>query len=132
MVGRASAATLGPGGRNVMIDPWEPGKYGPLSVYPKPVSTKDGVTVARYVNLLADRQQNMGARLLIDAAERVNEVSGDGTTSCQVIARSLLENGQKFASLANSDMKQFRRGVNDATKILCDALDSMAQQVESA
>ncbi len=55
-------------------------------MYPKPIITKDGVTVARKIDLLVDRMENIGARLLIDAAEQANELSGDGTTSCTVIA----------------------------------------------
>ena len=62
--------TLGPGGRNAVIDPFEVANFNSLSVYPKPVITKDGVTVAQHINLLNDSLENIGARLLIDAAER--------------------------------------------------------------
>ena len=79
-----------------MIDPFEAANFNSLAVYPKPVITKDGVTVATHINLLNDSLENIGSRLLIDAAERTNEESGDGTTSCTVIARSFLENGKKF------------------------------------
>ena len=89
--------TLGPGGRNVVIDPFEAANFNALAVYPKPVITKDGVTVAQHINLLNDSLENIGARLMIDAAERANEESGDGTTTCTVIARSFIEHGSKFA-----------------------------------
>ena len=65
--------TLGPGGRNVVIDPFEAANYNALAVYPKPVITKDGVTVAQHLNLLNDSLENIGARLMIDAAERAND-----------------------------------------------------------
>ncbi len=63
---------------------------------PKPIVTKDGVSVARQINLLSDKIENIGARLLADAAEQANEMSGDGTTTCTVIAKSILEHGQKL------------------------------------
>ena len=79
-----------------MIDPFEAANFNAMSVQPLPVITKDGVTVATHINLLSDSLENIGARLLIDAAERANEESGDGTTSTAVIARSFLEHGAKF------------------------------------
>ena len=63
------ASTLGPGGRNVVIDPFKEAQFNQLMVYPKPIITKDGVSVARHIDLLSNRLNNLGARLLIDAAE---------------------------------------------------------------
>jgi len=61
---------LGPGGRTVVIDPFKASNFNEYSVYPKPIITKDGVTVAKHVDLLGNsKMQNIGARLLIDAAE---------------------------------------------------------------
>ena len=89
--------TLGPGGRTVLIDPYEQMNSSNLSNKPDPIITKDGVTVAKYLNFSGKTPlHNIGAKLLIDAAERANEESGDGTTTCTVIARALLENGTKM------------------------------------
>jgi chaperonin GroEL len=92
---KAVGSTLGPGGRSVVSDPYEEAIYGPspFSAYPAPIVTKDGVSVAKQLNLLKPRIGNLGARLLIDAADRANEESGDGTTSCTVIAESILKEG---------------------------------------
>lgn len=68
-LGRAVEATLGPGGRNVVVDPFQAGNFNQFSVYPKPIITKDGVTVARNISLLHNKLHNVGSRLLIDAAE---------------------------------------------------------------
>ena len=85
-LGKAVEATLGPGGRNIAIDPFDSSNFNQFSAYPKPIITKDGVTVARHVSLLHNKLHNIGSRLMIDAAEQANELSGDGTTSCTVIA----------------------------------------------
>ena len=58
---RAVELTLGPGGRSTVIDPFEAANFNALSVYPKPIITKDGATVASHVNLLRDRLENIGA-----------------------------------------------------------------------
>ena len=68
-LGRVVGATLGPGGRTIAIDPYQKSNFNQFSVYPKPVVTKDGVTVARHLNLLKTPLENVGGRLLIDAAE---------------------------------------------------------------
>lgn len=72
---KAVELTLGPGGRTVMIDPYEKANFNALSKYPDPVITKDGVTVAKAINYLASeenqvrgRLNNIGAKLFIDAA----------------------------------------------------------------
>ena len=100
---KAVELTLGPGGRTVMIDPYEKANFNALSKYPDPVITKDGVTVAKAINYLASeedqvrgRLNNIGAKLFFDAAQTTNDESGDGTTSCMIIARSLLEEGLKY------------------------------------
>ena len=68
-LGRAVEATLGPGGRNVVIDPFQESNFNQFSAYPKPIITKDGVTVARNISLLSNKLHNIGSRLMIDAAE---------------------------------------------------------------
>jgi chaperonin GroEL len=80
VLSRAVAATLGPGGRVVLIDD----RFGRV------IATKDGVTVARAITL-ANNEENMGAKLLADAALKVADEAGDGTTTCVVIAAELLD-----------------------------------------
>ena len=86
----AVKVTMGPSGQNVVIE--RPGQ--------PPHLTKDGVTVAQNINFLGlmsiNQLQNIGSKLLIDASQRANEESGDGTTSCIVLAHSILANGQKL------------------------------------
>ena len=68
------------------------------------------MTVARNVDVLgSDKLQSIGAKLLMDAAEQANELSGDGTTSCTVIAQSILEEGRMLMNTTN--LKDFRTGV---------------------
>lgn len=77
----------------MVYDPFEPTVHSELSKMPMPQITKDGVTVARQVKSLKDRVESIGCKLLIDASERTNEESGDGTTSSTVIASCILEKG---------------------------------------
>ena len=111
---------MGPGGRTVAIDPFERHNSGGLSVDPQPIVTKDGVTVAKYMNFIGtDMLKNVGAKLLIDAAERTNEESGDGTTTCTVIARALIEQGCMVFMLKNVDHVAFRQGIQQAVGQVC-------------
>ncbi|RJE16881.1 Heat shock protein, partial [Aspergillus sclerotialis] len=75
---KAVATTLGPKGRNVLIE----------SSYGSPKITKDGVTVAKAVTL-QDKFENLGARLIQDVASKTNEVAGDGTTTATVLASAI-------------------------------------------
>lgn len=86
------------------------------------------MTVARNIDLLSDRLNNLGARLLIDAAEQANEMSGDGTTSCTVIALAILEQGKRLESVSGSrvNLSEFRTGVLDAVRIISEELDEIA------
>ena len=79
------ASTLGPRGRNVVIH--QKGK--------NPFVTKDGVTVAKFVEL-EDPFENAAAQIIKQASSQTNQVAGDGTTTATVIARSILENSQKY------------------------------------
>lgn len=117
---KAVELTLGPGGRTVVIDPYERANFNALSKYPDPVITKDGVTVAKAINYLASsdhqirgRLNNIGAKLFIDAASSTNDESGDGTTSCIVIARALLNEGLKYRQFCD-DPTQLRLGIKYA------------------
>ena len=79
--------TLGPKGRNVVIDK----KFG------SPTITKDGVTVAKEIEL-KDPFENMGARLLVEVATKTNDVAGDGTTTATVLAQAIVTEGLKMVA----------------------------------
>ena len=80
-----TAATLGPRGRNVILQ----------SADGKPIITKDGVTVARHVDL-EDPFENVGAQIIKQASSQTNSAAGDGTTTATVLAREILEQSQRF------------------------------------
>jgi chaperonin GroEL len=82
---KAVVATLGPKGRNVVID----------KSYGAPTVTKDGVTVAKEIEL-EDKFENMGAQMVKEVASKTNDIAGDGTTTAVMIAGKLLENAEKL------------------------------------
>src|SRR5689334_1600674 len=89
----AVVVTLGPRGRNVVIDK----KFG------SPVITKDGVTVAKEVEL-ADPQENMGAQLVREVASKTSDAAGDGTTTATVLARAIFREGVKSVAAGSNPM----------------------------
>src|SRR5687767_2638182 len=98
VIADAVAVTLGPRGRNVVLDrQWDP-----------PVVTKDGVTVAREIEV-SDPMPNMGIRLMIGIAARTSAVAGDGTTTAVVLARAILVEAEKLV-VAGHDAMAIRRG----------------------
>ena len=97
------AVTLGPKGRNVILSR----KEG------SPVITKDGVTVANFVDL-ADPIENAGSRILKQAASETNSQAGDGTTTSTVLAREIVRNSQKYL-IAGSSPVELKRGMDKAT-----------------
>jgi len=78
----AVQVTLGPKGRNVVID----------SSYGAPKITKDGVTVAKSIEF-SDKRQNMGAKLVRDVASKTNDIAGDGTTTAAILSRAIFREG---------------------------------------
>jgi len=98
------ASTMGPRGRNVILH--QKGK--------NPFITKDGVTVAKFVEL-EDRVQNAGVQILRQAAEQTNNVAGDGTTTATVLARAILKHAQKYV-IAGSSPVELKRGIDKAVK----------------
>lgn len=89
--------------------------------------------MARHIDLLKNKLHNIGARLLIDAAEQANELSGDGTTSCTVIAQSILEQGKRLEATGNrANFNDFRKGILDAVAVISKELDRLAQPVTSS
>src|SRR5215213_3048253 len=99
VLAQAVKATLGPKGRNVVIDK----KFG------SPTITKDGVTVAKEIEL-NDKYENMGAQLLKEVASKTSDVAGDGTTTATVLAQAIFREGLKNVT-AGADPMSLQRGI---------------------
>ena len=116
----AVTSTLGPSGRNVIIDK----KFG------SPQITKDGVTVAKEIEL-ADPFENMGAQMVREVASKTNDVAGDGTTTATLLAESIYREGLKNIT-AGANPMALKRGIDKATDALVDAIAKLAKKVKSA
>ena len=101
----AVKVTLGPRGRNVMIG----------SSYGSPTLTKDGVTVAREIEL-QDPLENIGAQMVKEAASKTSDVAGDGTTTATVLAQAIYREGRKNIA-AGANPMEMRRGIEKAVEI---------------
>ena len=113
----AVKVTLGPKGRNVVIDK----KFG------APQVTKDGVTVAKEVEL-EDRFQNMGAQMVKEVASKTNEQAGDGTTTATVLAQAIINVGIKNVT-AGANPMDLKRGIDKAVAAVVEDLKSRSQEV---
>src|SRR5271168_5174038 len=102
----AVKVTLGPKGRNVVLE----------KSYGAPRITKDGVTVAKEIEL-ADKFENMGAQMLREVASKTNDVAGDGTTTAIVLAQAIIREGSKAVSAGMNPM-DLKRGVDKAVVAL--------------
>jgi chaperonin GroEL len=96
----AVRVTLGPKGRNVVID----------KAYGEPRITKDGVTVAKEIEL-EDKFENMGAQMLKEVASKTSEVAGDGTTTATVLAHAIMKEGAKSVA-AGANPMDLKRGID--------------------
>ncbi|GAB4842282.1 hypothetical protein Ancab_012252 [Ancistrocladus abbreviatus] len=112
--------TLGPKGRNVVLE----SKYG------SPKIVNDGVTVAKEVEL-EDPVENIGARLVRQAASKTNDLAGDGTTTSVVLAQGLIAEGVKIVT-AGANPVQISRGIESTTKALVAELKLMSKEVEDS
>ncbi|KAJ9653366.1 chaperonin [Neophaeococcomyces mojaviensis] len=119
-LGKAVATTLGPKGRNVLIE----------SSYGSPKITKDGVTVAKAV-VLQDKFENLGARLIQDVANKTNEVAGDGTTTATVLARAIFSETVKNVAAGCNPM-DLRRGTQAAVDAVVDYLQSNKKDITTS
>ena len=113
----AVKATLGPKGRNVMIDK----KFG------APTITKDGVTVAKEIEL-KDPYENMGAQLVREVASKTSDVAGDGTTTATVLAQAIYREGMKNVT-AGANPMDLKRGIEKAVESVIENLKKMSKPV---
>ncbi len=116
----AVKVTLGPAGRTVILDK----KWG------GPAVTKDGVTVAKEIEL-PDPFENMGAKLVNEVASKTSDVAGDGTTTATVLAQAILDDGIK-ALAAGADPMALRRGLDRCTDALVAAIEDQSKPVEGS
>jgi chaperonin GroEL len=114
----AVAITLGPKGRNVVLDK----KWG------APTVTNDGVTIAKEVEL-EDPYENMGAQLTKEVATKTNDVAGDGTTTATVLARAMVRQGMKNVA-AGANPMALKRGIEKAVDAVVEAIQKQARDVE--
>ncbi|GAB6158442.1 chaperonin GroEL [Desulfotomaculum varum] len=115
----AVKVTLGPKGRNVVIDK----KFG------APTITNDGVTIAREIEL-PDHFENMGAQLVKEVATKTNDVAGDGTTTATVLAQALVREGLKNVA-AGANPMIIKRGIEKAVEKAVEEIKAMAKPIES-
>ena len=116
----AVKVTLGPKGRNVIID----------RSFGAPRITKDGVTVAKEIELV-DRFENMGAQMVREVASKTNDLAGDGTTTATVLAASILREGTKYVAAGMNPM-DLRRGVEIAVLAVVKDIEARAKKVGSS
>ncbi|WP_164100634.1 chaperonin GroEL [Candidatus Laterigemmans baculatus] len=114
---KAVAVTMGPTGHNVIID----------KSFGGPTVTKDGVTVAKEVEL-EDRFENMGAKLVIEVAQKTSDLAGDGTTTATVLARSIFREGLRNI-VAGSNPTAIRRGIEKAVAAATEKLHELGRPV---
>src|SRR4051794_4739398 len=115
----AVKVTLGPKGRNVVIDK----KFG------APTITNDGVTIAREIEL-SNPYENLGAQLAKEVATKTNDVAGDGTTTATVLAQSMVREGLRVVTSGGAPMA-IKRGIEAAVKTMSDQLIESARPVET-
>jgi len=118
IVANAVRVTLGPAGRNVVLDK----KFG------SPTMTKDGVTVAKEIDL-EDPLENLGARLVREVASKTNDVAGDGTTTATVLAQAIVHAGMKVVS-AGANPMLVKRGIDLAVAQAVESLQAQAIPVK--
>ena len=115
----AVKVTLGPKGRNVVIEK----KFG------SPTITKDGVTVAKEIEL-ADPLENMGAQMVREVASKTSDIAGDGTTTATVLAQAIYREGIKMVTSGHNPM-ELKRGIEIAVKKSVESIDKLKKSVDA-
>jgi chaperonin GroEL len=115
----AVVVTLGPKGRNVLLE----------KSYGAPTVTKDGVSVAKEIQL-EDKLENMGAQMVKEVASKTSDVAGDGTTTATVLARSIMAEGTKMVA-AGHDPMALKRGIDRAVAKVVESLQAASKPVKS-
>ncbi|MFH0953323.1 MAG: TCP-1/cpn60 chaperonin family protein, partial [Verrucomicrobiota bacterium] len=115
---RAVTVTLGPRGRNVILDK----KFG------SPTVTKDGVTVAKEIEL-ENPFENMGAQMVREVASKTSDIAGDGTTTATVLAEAIYREGLKNVTAGASPM-ELKRGIDAATAAIVESLAKMSKKIK--
>ncbi len=114
----AVAVTLGPKGRNVVLE----------KSFGAPTVTKDGVTVAKEIDL-ADRFQNMGAQMVREVATKTSDIAGDGTTTATVLASSIYSEGMKLVAAGHNPMG-LKRGIENAVAAIVEELKKLSVKTQ--
>src|SRR6476661_8209392 len=114
---KAVKATLGPKGRNAVID----------KGWGSPTITKDGVTVAEEIEL-TDKYENIGAKLVKEAASKTSDVAGDGTTTATVLAEAIFKEGYRSLT-AGSDAMAIARGIRKAVDAVVENLKKQTKKI---
>src|SRR3984885_11545647 len=112
----AVAVTLGPKGRNVVIE----------KSFGSPTVTKDGVTVAKEIDL-DNKFENMGAQMVKEVASQTSDKAGDGTTTATVLARAIYEEGLKLVAAGHSPM-ELKRGIDQAAEGVIKQLATLSKE----
>src|SRR5271157_2543426 len=118
ILANAVKVTLGPKGRNVVID----------KSFGAPLITKDGVTVAKEIEL-DDRFENMGAQMVREVASKTSDVAGDGTTTATVLAQAIYREGSKLVAAGHNPM-EIKRGIDKAVEQVVESLKRMAKSTK--
>ncbi len=114
----AVKATLGPRGRNVLIE----------KTFGAPVVTKDGVTVAKEIEL-EDKFENMGAQMVKEVASKTSDVAGDGTTTATVLAQAIFREGIKLVAAGHDPMK-LKKGIEKSVEVVVGEIRKLSKQVK--
>ena len=120
ILANAVKTTLGPKGRNVVLD----------KSFGAPTVTKDGVTVAKEIEL-KDTIENMGAQMVKEVASKTADIAGDGTTTATVLAQAIITNGLKNVA-AGANPMDLKRGIDKAVKVVVQELQCNRKKLEIA
>src|ERR1700680_2589031 len=120
VLANAVRVTLGPKGRNVVLD----------KSYGAPRITKDGVTVAKEIEL-EDKFENMGAQMVREVAQKTNDIAGDGTTTATVLAQAIVRGGAKSVAAGMNPM-DLKRGIEIAVAAVVKDIEKRAKKVGSS